>query len=350
MIVVSGCPRSGTSLMMEIMGVLLGKENIIGRKFPRELPNASDPDSDEPPNTAKEYRQYLRAKRVNNARLERTRDMNPDGFWECQCTVRGLHYHPRNHDILKDSGPNKVIKVVSQGLANSDPRYVDKLIYMVRHPDNVAKSQERLIRPGFNDSESGGPREPNGEEVRIFSYQMFNSATVLAARWIDRFKPDILVVNFDELIDKPRRTIRSTAEFVLPAVGELEEAYACVKPSLRRSVEIPEHDEKLGQELAYALYDVIKVGDFAGVNDIAETFRDKLKEERQRKGPLPCARLGRQVSREECGMCRNHEITRSNFKKTAEKRRIDWRNEPCAYDCIVDKISIEDSIANNHWI
>lgn len=347
MIVVSGCPRSGTSLMMEIMRVLFGEENVVGKKFPHEMPGLEVSDPNEPPDRTREYMSYIRTKRVDNRRGH-AEDMNPDGFWECPCTVRGLFYHPSIHNLLENHGPNKVIKVVSSGLANSDPHYIDKVVYMVRHPDNVAKSQEKLIRPGFNDN--GGPVGPDGEEVKIFSYQMFNNTTVAAAYWIDRFDPEIMVVNFDDLIDNTQNMIEAVAGFVLPEFGELDEACACVKPSLRRSIDIPEHDEKLGQEYAYALYDRVKVGDFAGVKDVVEDFRERMKVEHQDKGRLFCSRLQRSASREECNLCRTHEVTRNNFKRAADRRSIDWLNEPCAYDCVVEGFSIENSVANNHWM
>ena len=36
MYVVSGCPRSGTSLMMDLMRVAYGEKRLLGKKFPQD--------------------------------------------------------------------------------------------------------------------------------------------------------------------------------------------------------------------------------------------------------------------------------------------------------------------------
>ena len=79
MYVVSGCPRSGTSLMMDIFRASLGQARIIGKKFPTERKVVRK-------NTDTEaifsYRQYLQQHSGGRDAVE-VRDMNPEGFWEC---------------------------------------------------------------------------------------------------------------------------------------------------------------------------------------------------------------------------------------------------------------------------
>jgi len=190
MYVVSGCPRSGTSLTMDIMRIALGEDRIIGEKFPQEKRN-KEPET--------EVEKYLSEKFPNNQKeqFEKSKDMNPNGFWEMEWSVKGIRYLPNLHTELQSSkiSPIKVVKCVSQGLIVSDPIHISKIIFLLRHPRQVAKSQEKL-QGQFGDLEN--PIQ-NGREVRKHSPQMFCQVTIQAARWFD-LNPEVplLIVNFDD--------------------------------------------------------------------------------------------------------------------------------------------------------
>jgi hypothetical protein len=335
--IVSGCARNGTSLMMDIMRVLMGDASIVGDKFFRNHDDADLP----------EYAQYVRDKVVANSdRSVRTRDMNPNGFWECIFTTNGIRYFPEAADLLNDL-EGRVVKVVAPALAMTEPKYVERVIYMVRQPDSTAKSQERIIRRGFNDE--GDPTRDDKPQ-RIFSYLLYNRSAVLASKWIVDNNPPLLVVDYDELIDNPREQIRRVAEFVGAADQLLDAAVERVDPSLRRSVDIPEDVDIVGQEFAYEAYENIKSGAFEAVKASALRLAEIQREKQTEVGRKYCMRLRRAVVNAECEMCQTHEQTRINYRENATRAGVRWESEPCAYDCLISGKTIEESVTNNHWL
>jgi hypothetical protein len=124
MIVVSGCPRSGTSLMMDCLRIAFGEDRILGHKFPQEhgLLEAKK-QGEEESDDHYEARMYAMNRglavsgRLND--IERSKDMNPNGFWECRYTVQGVHWH-RGIEVKNTD----ICKIVSQGLFFSDPKYI----------------------------------------------------------------------------------------------------------------------------------------------------------------------------------------------------------------------------------
>ena len=213
--VVSGCPRSGTSLMMFCLSKIYGKSFIIGDKFPQEnktklqveLEKHINPDSN------KDFQKY--------------KDMNPCGFWECKYTVKGASYDASDlHNLQKLKKSENFVKIVSQGLIKTNPIYVDKIIYMIRHPRAVAKSQERLGRPGIPAAFL--------DKGNIHTPEMFISVTHMAAKWfINNSYKDVLIVNYDDLIRYPAETLKNITFFI--GEGNAEKAYDCIDQNLSRS-------------------------------------------------------------------------------------------------------------------
>ena len=178
MIVISGCPRSGTSLLMDCMRHTFGDDRIMGAKFPQEK-NLQDKQYENEDDNAFETRMHL-SSIFNKDKIEKAqkdfeliKDMNPNGFWECRYSVAGIKWH-----IGFKDNPKTIVKVVSQGLPQTDPRYVDKMIYMLREPHQVAKSQERLRRMPFMDIEEERDMQEkmkicrNDARTREFNFNM----------------------------------------------------------------------------------------------------------------------------------------------------------------------------------
>ena len=322
MIVVSGCPRSGTSLMSSILREVVGAENFHGSKWPQDAKIARFKAN------ADEVDRYVRDKKEPGWDSEAYKDLNPNGFWECAWTVRGVQRYDQCPRPLEGA------KVVSQGLANSNPEAISRVIYMVRDPRSVAKSQERLKRQFV----------PDGT---VHSPEMYIKVHKAAAAWIEKHKPDLRVVDFDDLLEDPVGVLSGIDDWIgdVDLPGSFADQSTEIRQRLRRSSDhqTPEQSEEDDSwEDAEDIYEMLKAGDFAGIV------------KRRRKKPDPhrnyfCTRLGTQVPAAMCRFCLEDETTRQNFKLTAKQRGIDWRTEPCVFECKERGISMVDSIASNHW-
>lgn len=342
-IIVSGCPRSGTSMMMRIMHHIYGEDRILGYKdIPTRKKNQA---------VLTEIQQYITDKRraglkEKPAKLKRAKDMNPNGYFEMEFTVRGVRYMPRHekllNEILEDEQP-RICKIVSQGLMRSDPRYITKIVYMVRDPRAVAKSQERLGRQSPMDPESAP--ESDGKKALIRTAKMFNGVTVGAARWIlEHTDTPTHLVNYDELLDNPLPELEKLGEFL----GEdFSGAASMIDPSLRRSV--PEEIDDDSGANAMVLYTLLKSGDWQGIIDYAKA---KAKEPRKITDWY-CTRLKSAINVEVCKLCKSHRMTTANLINNAERKKIKWRVEPCVYECGIDGsvgVSVAESVENSHWV
>jgi len=340
---VCGCPRSGTSLMMGIMEVALGEDRIL---------KAEDHPSERTPPKRTEIEEYLFEKSGGAERLRKRQDrakrMNPGGYREMEFCVRGINYSLRNESLLNEiltATEPKVCKVVSQGLVRSDPRYVTKIVYMVRDPRAVAKSQENLGRDNPMNPEDAPERD--GEKVLIRSVEMFNQVTVMAARWINRHPGiPVHVVNYDKLIDDPHTVLGGIAAFL--GDGDFSEAAKLIDPSLKRSK--PEPVE--GDGFALQLFDRLKAGDFAGIEEAANSEVERRKANPPKPTRWHCPRLGQQVAEAMCQLCKTHVQTTTNLRANAERKKIKWQEEPCPYECGIqgaEGLTVAESIASNHW-
>jgi hypothetical protein len=337
---------------MDIFRLALGEDRMVAQKFPHEendkrrarftekMENETD--------AAFEVRMYLysmrKADREHVAkRKEHARNMNPNGFFEMDWSVRGIKYSIQFADQLKQmtETPIPFVKVVSQGLAQSDPRYIDKVVYLNRHPRAVAKSQEALMGVFPNDEEP----EVNGRPVRKNNPMMYVRVSVMAAHWF-LANPEIpvLVNDYDDYIDNPDKVISDLGAFI--GEGDWVAGRTAIDPDLRRS----EHDNppEVDFTLAEAIYEKIKVADWQGVIDLQEAEASKPRD--PMKLPIFCTRTGRPMSPEECKLCKEHAITKVNFTKAAMKRKIDWTLEPCLREVQAGEKTIEESIEESHWM
>ena len=339
MIVVSGCPRSGTSLMMDCLRIALGDDRILGHKFPQEesVIESKKRREDETDDHYKARMYMIRRMIILSGKesdMERTRDLNPNGFWECRYTVQGIHWH-RGIEVKETD----VCKIVSQGLFRSDPKYVDKVIFMARNPRQVAKSQERLRRIPFV-----SPEEEEG--MKIHTPEMFINVTFQAAKWMkENPEKPILIVDFDNLISHPDETLEKIREFL----GGGDFSGHPINPKLKRSY--PEDIENDLWPHAEKMYSYLLEERW---EDIIKYYEDNSDQITKDKRSVFCTRLNRNMVYNECLNCHESRDMRRNLRTQSEQSGIGWRFEPCMFDCLISLeaplIPIEKSIVNNFWI
>lgn len=368
MITVSGCPRSGTSLMMNILRKALGEDRILGTQFPREDAIRNKLYSSDVRHV---WRGYLDA--INNVDndeiIEKAKDMNPDGFWEdTSFAVDGLRWKPGIEDILIDIEKSEkplVGKVVSQGLARSDPRYIHKVIYMLRDPGSVAKSQERLRREFKFIDMTTKKKIDLFSGVTINSPKMFIQVTLQAVAWL-RAHQDIEVcfVKYNDLISNPRETLIKVQEFL--GEGDFVSAASVVNPALKRSY--PEWGDLLREDSEY-IYQKLLDQDWDAIINFT---KDPKREINRQTTFWECARSGLSVNEKFCKSCMETPGGyRMSVKQHAIVNDINFKDRPCAYECFFnldettffddfksqgieeedafDK-AIEKSIKNNFWL
>lgn len=182
-IVVSGLPRSGTSLMMQML-------RAGGLELMSDGTRAADED-------------------------------NPEGYWEWE-DIRKLPQNPR----LIEQAFGKVTKVVSALLPHLTPRHRYKVIFMTRPPEQVVESQLKML------AHSG--RQPKSEAAHLIAAQRKHAAGTLAAlRASDRF--EVLELDYPALVADPAAGMAALAAF-LPGVFQAGPAVlAAVKPALHRN-------------------------------------------------------------------------------------------------------------------
>lgn len=350
MLIVSGCPRSGTSLMMQILRSALGESRILGSQFPQEkgeqrkkwrLPGETD--------AQYSYRQY--ALEVEPGRdLEKSKDLNPDGFWECPFTVPGVRYSFEHEDLLDSllkEGDEKVCKIVSNGLAHSDPRFVDKVILMARHPRSVAKSQERLHRELKLKFGDGAVRDLY-EGQTVHSPVFFIESTLAVMGWLEAHPTiPVCVVPYDDLVADPIATVRRVGEFTRKG-GNWDAGVAEVKPQLKRSY--PADQKSPFWHDAEYLYDAMLRLDYEAVRKFkADASRAIYREHRS----WMCVRCEQPMNPAHCRACVAQIEFRDQLKAHAEANGVPWRERPCAWEVAYRDgalISLESSAHYNSWM
>ncbi len=355
MIVVSGCPRSGTSCTMLCLKEMLGEDRIRGFKFPQENKAEMPPQHEKESDKRFAVRSYIHNKYAKDAgRRYDYEDMNPHGFWECRYSVRGISYNypdkeNLNRYLSEATEDMTAVKIVSQGLLSSDPKFLSKIIYLIRHPRQVAKSQERLKR-GHDVQNANGEYQNMFEGVTIHDPSMYIQVTAMAAKFFIE-NPDIpvLFVNFDDLITRPDVVVPQIGEFLGEDVESIERATKVIEPKLHRS-----HPQDVAHDLwedAETVYELFNEKKYA---EILTYLEDPYRKFNRSKSSWLCPRLGRSVTESECKVCKSKDDVVENFKESSERQGIDWRNEPCTFECGMDldsdyHLTIEESIFYSHW-
>jgi hypothetical protein len=357
MIVISGCPRSGTSLMTNLIrtGLDDGAERMVGLQFMNIKPDKKKkaPKMTSPKGHQKcvKYVQENFGQRGQRGKkdVEDSVDMNPDGFWECQYTVQGCTYSFQNSDELvgfveEKNGEKRdsICKIVSQGLCNTDPNYVNKVVFMMRHPRAVAKSQERLKR-----------RETVKNRV-VHTPTMFIHVTVVVMQWLNKYKEiPVLVMDYDELLNNPEVQTKRLFDFL--GEGDASKTEGIIKPKLRRSY--PEEIEIPLWKEAENVHKWFVQKKFQKAIDFSQDWKTYHNREHMKWN---CVRCGEMVTPDRCEACVNNKEIRDMYKFSAEMKHMKWEEEPCFYECGMDimgdienkrkPLSLDESVENHSWL
>ena len=356
MITVTGNPRSGTSLTMLLFATAVGEDRILGDKFPQLDRSKKKKDI---PNEIEEIVEYIKDKYEDKKEdeLKKSIDMNPNGFWECPFTVHGISWGPVDKikelikKIKEEEYYNKyIMKIVNSGLLRSDPEYIGKVVYLVRHPYDIAKSQIRLKR---SQKFTIGKKEVDlYNDVIVNDPLFYIQSTIQFAKWrVDNPGKEVLFVGYDELISDPENTLKKMADFT--GIKNLIDSKKVINKKLQRSK--TEHKFIPGiWEDAVKIHEMLLDENFQGIIDYSKRKDTWLY---KRTATWVCLRIRSATSYMNCYDCyhkRDKDFIKTGIER-AEANEWDWENEPCAFECGFDceresPISIEDSIKNNHWI
>jgi predicted AlkP superfamily phosphohydrolase/phosphomutase/tetratricopeptide (TPR) repeat protein len=182
-LIVSGLPRSGTSLMMQMLRAG-GIEPLTDAK------RAADED-------------------------------NPEGYWEWD-DIKKLPKNPR----LIEQAEGKAVKVISALLPNLPGKHRYTIIYMVRPTEQVVDSQwAMLARKGT---------QPKSEKKHLIEVQEHHSQQIRAVLKKSE-RVTLLEVSFPDLVADAEPVIAKLAKLLPGRFTPGPAVTACVKPALYRN-------------------------------------------------------------------------------------------------------------------
>ena len=344
-------------MMMQCLLAGIGRERLFGEEFPnveirRRFENRQERETDE------QYRYRMYMHRVMNPgydqREEHSRKMNPKGFWECPFTVSGILWRPDIHDQVQEfldqiGKPNEMFcKIVSSGLSRSDPRFVSRIVLMVRDPVSVAKSQENLVR-SFKYMNNGRPTDLFAG-MRIHSPKAFIDSTIMLAGFMLKHGIPFHVVNYDDVLENPGSVLGGVFEFLVEKKADLVKAAGAIDPDLKRS--LPEPKPSLLWEDADVVYQALLEGNFGKI----KTFGDNDGRLSAREDAnWICIRTQTRMVEAHCKQCMKSPKFAASARRSAQARGVNWRVLPCAWETAFrtdgeSLISIDESIVRNHWV
>ncbi len=182
LVIVSGLPRSGTSLMMQMLRAG-GLEPLTD--------GSRTPDED-----------------------------NPEGYWEWE-PVKKLRTNPR----LVEQADGKVLKVISALLPSLPGKHRYTVIYMVRPTEEVVDSQwAMLARQG---------KQPQSEKQHLIDVQEHHSRQIRAVL-AQSDRVTLLEVSYPELVAAPGPVLETLAALLPGRFQPSPSVAACVRPQLHR--------------------------------------------------------------------------------------------------------------------
>ena len=181
-LLVSGLPRSGTSLMMQILAAGGIEPMTDGLRH-------ADPD-------------------------------NPEGYFEWE-EIKTL---PRNPDII-ERAYGKVTKVISALLPHLPPRHRYKIIFMTRPANQIARSQEVMIR---NRGSQTGDRESMEATLRAHAEQTLSRLRAMP-------NIELLEIPYPDLVAHPETWLEQLARFLPGHFQPSPGAKAVIRPALFRN-------------------------------------------------------------------------------------------------------------------
>jgi predicted AlkP superfamily phosphohydrolase/phosphomutase/tetratricopeptide (TPR) repeat protein len=182
LIIVSGLPRSGTSLMMQILNA-----------------GGIDP--------------------MTDGQRQADED-NPQGYWEWEA-VKRIEKEPE----LLTEAKGKAVKIISALLPAMPRAHRYKIIYMIRPIKQIVASQFAMLK------RKGTEPRQNADELAMVQHK-HSQAIREAFKQVEQV--EFMEVDYTELVSNPNPILESIARFLGdrftlgPAVGE------CIKPSLHR--------------------------------------------------------------------------------------------------------------------
>ncbi len=183
-IVVSGIPRSGTSLMMQILEQA-GIEIFTDHKREKD-------------------------------------ENNPRGYYEHEAVKKIA----QQSDFL-DNLSGKAVKIVSHLLPYLPDKHVYKILFMERNLDEIVRSQLKMIE------------RLKGEKKEYRYFQLKNHLTIHLHRikqWISRQSNiQVLYVSYHDLIDNPEQIVWQVAEFLNIPPNKIPAMVKVIDPSLHRT-------------------------------------------------------------------------------------------------------------------
>jgi hypothetical protein len=182
-IVVSGLPRSGTSMMMQMLKAAGLDILCDGRR-------EADPD-------------------------------NPKGYFEYE-PVKSL----RQDNSWLEAAQGKVVKIISALLNYLDPDLSYKIILMKRPLNEILASQQKMIQR-LGTAGSGASEEVM---ARVFAKHLAETES-----WLQTQKHmEVLTVHFQDAVSKPDTTAETVARFLDPHLA-IERMVKVVDPTLYRN-------------------------------------------------------------------------------------------------------------------
>jgi len=273
MTVVSGEPRSGTSLMMQTLD-LLGVP-IVGDEYPGDAAMAARVAGAE--GAESDHRQAQAAKR-----MERSHALNPRGFWEVSGVVMQGVRHAR--DDLK----GKALKIITHGLyerqapngrwIGTPAALIDKVILCVRNPEHIGVSQKDLsgqveiVGPSMDQwINAPQPLSPTRYIRGMGGFLLWLAEH--GAENFDAITPKMLIVDYEYMHTQPASMLAEIARHlgIVPEPEQYAAALDNVDPLLRRATDFTGWPEKDAVEgvLAERIYQAVKAWDKQAICGLA---------------------------------------------------------------------------------
>jgi hypothetical protein len=161
--VVSGLPRSGTSMMMQVLEA--GGLEVL----------------------------------TDN--LRRRDEDNPKGYYELEAVKRLA----KDQSCL-DQAEGKTVKIISELLRYLPPKYDYKIIFLTRAMQEILASQRQMLR------RNGKPADRVSDEQLS---RLFERHLQQVAAWIEQ-QPhiDVLYVNYNEMLAEPKKHLGRLNQFL----------------------------------------------------------------------------------------------------------------------------------------
>lgn len=175
-IIISGQPRSGTSLDMSIiqeLGVSIAGEKEWEGKTPK--------------------------------RDERSKYLNPEGFWE----LPGIVAHGINENNI-DRVDGDAVKIITAGLLRTDKKLINKVIFCARDPREIAVSSRKLVSQIEVATKDDWKYVPEVMPPDFKRYIQDVGRFLLSVDFWDK----ILVVDYGDLITNPTQQVKRIANFL----------------------------------------------------------------------------------------------------------------------------------------